>query len=165
MDLPTLARIRKSIIGHPSWVPRDDKWFALTASIDIDGVGVAGLSVRGQALRTVADAAVSLQLQYQPGKIAHHLIRIEWKPIKKHTNSNRGPVDLRLVQIDGSHIHKFDHNYLETEQRMFAGNQPVAAPIMEDVDSFEKFIAFCAIAFNVDGIEKLTVPPWAPRML
>jgi len=165
VDLPTLARTRKSVIGHPEWVARDDRWFALTASIDVDGVAIAGLTVRGSALRNVADSAVCFQLQYQPGKIAHHLIRVDWKPIKPHTNSNRAPPELRFLQIYGSHVHKFEHNYLEREQRMFAGNQPTATPILEDLDSFEKFVAFCGIEFNMADVDRLPAPPWAPRML
>lgn len=166
MDLPHLVRAQKEIAGSCKWIARDPKWLSLTVSLDIDGVTTAGLSLRGAALLNHDDSAVSLQLQYQPvrGK-AQHLIRAEWRPLKSHTNSNRGPNEWRFKTIMGSHVHKFADNYLENEKRMFAGSQKSAVPIPESVDSYEKFLEYGRIEFNITNIQRIPVPPWAPRIL
>lgn len=166
MDLPTLVRAEKRIPGNVQWVLRDPRWLALTASVDIDGVTVAGLSIRGKALLSYPEGAVTLQLQFQAARgKAQHLVRAEWKPIKPHTNSGRGPADWRFKSIPGSHIHRFDDNYLEHEHRMYAGAQQSAVPLPEIVDSYERFLEFCGKEFRVNNMDVLPAPPWQPRML
>ena len=161
IDLRELFEAAKTLTTNPRWVDTDSTWFNLGCPIDVDQVTVEGLELRGGAGQTLPDRAVRFQLQLHPARArCIPLCRIEWRPISPHTNPNSGPEHLRLLRIDGSHIHGFEINFLEADSRMRRRNLPIAEPLNPDPQSFDDLLDVVAKAFRISGMEKIEAPPW-----
>lgn len=135
--------------------------FTLAVPLDIDGVTVEGLELRGGCIQDSPDRAVGLHLQYHPAKRpCTPLARAEWRPLGAHTNPNYGPRSLRLLRIEGSHLHSFDLNWLEGDGRMRAGNLPLAQPLDPDAANLDAFLAFVGKEFRIMGLDQMEPPAW-----
>jgi hypothetical protein len=160
-DLKYLVEVRKSLVVLPKWQVRDSKFFTLVSALDVDGVTVEGLGIRAAALQTMPDRGVMFQLEHAPPHgPSVQLVRIEWNPLRPHTNPNVGPVNLRLQRIDGSHIHGFTDNWIEGENRMRSGNLPIAFLIEKNPESFQQLLKVIGEVLNIDGIVDIEQPPW-----
>lgn len=109
-DLVDFFSSDKEFAQTPVWIPRDDHYFMIaSSSLDIDGVTIEGLELRGNAKIALRDEAVSVQLQYTPpsGK-AEHICRVCWKPLHRHNNKGLGPPELRNQWVTVTHCHVFD---------------------------------------------------------
>ncbi|WP_256807137.1 hypothetical protein [Bradyrhizobium sp. Bra64] len=161
LDFPGMMAAEKTLSGRPKWEQSDSVWFCLTGSLEIDGVTIPGLELRGGACQNLPDRAVRFQVQYQPARgPCSHLSRAEWRPMGVHTNKAIGPPELQMLRISETHIHEFEHNWLPDEGRMRVGNLPVARPIRPDLQSFEEFLVFIGEAFRISGMQKVERPGW-----
>lgn len=124
-------------------------------------MAVEGLQIRGWYRPSRPDAEVMLQLELHPSAAkARQLERIEWRPLGKHKNKRPIP-GIAALQFTGSHIHEFELNYLESEQRMLANNLPNARPLSPDVSDFEKLLALAESRLNVKGLcAGIPEPDW-----
>ena len=164
-DYPTLFRATKTIPVKPHWDSTDSTWFRLTGSLDIDGVTIGGLELRGQALRSVPDRAVCFQLQHFPAKgTTMVLSRVEWHPVRPHTNPKAGPDHLQLQRFHCSHIHRFEDNWLPKQDRTRAGIK-VAEPLVPDPTTFQELLMLVGKEFNISGIDKIEAPSWPVETL
>lgn len=164
IHLKELAASKKSIPLFPDW---DEEGNSLSwiSPLDMDGVTVEGLQIRMTAHLLLPDEAVVAQPEFRPPAVrSQQLIRVEWKPLRPHNNKNRGPSEWRLKQFRCTHEHRFEDNWHEPDNRMLAGNLPIAVPI-QDVDSYKKFLDICCKSLNVENMSLVPLPPWRPRML
>lgn len=160
-DLRELFEAQKDLAVKPQWVATDSAWFNLDAALDVDGVTVEGLELRGGAGQALPDRAVRFQLQYHPARgPCVPLCRVEWRPLAPHTNPNKGPEHLRLLKVDGTHIHGFENNYLEGEGRMISGNLPLAEVLNPDPKSFQELLDVAGKLLRINGMEQIEPPPW-----
>ena len=165
IHLPAFVGSLKTIPSRKDWpsaVSHDLSWRSV---LDIDDVTVAGLQLRVEAHELLEDEAVRVQLEYHPprGK-CEPLARVEWRPLSYHNNKHRGPTELRLRPFRSTHVHPFEFNWLEAENRMLTGNLPIALPL-QDVDSYKDFLDICGGILNISNMLVIPVPPWRPRML
>jgi len=93
------------------------------------------------------------------GSKATVIDRIDWNPLTAHANRNKGPQDLRLLIVSGNHRHSYDDNLASTGD-LRAGNLPVARPIDERLETFDKLVAFVAVSYNIKGAERIMPPLW-----
>jgi hypothetical protein len=163
-DFPGYVRSKKTIVVPHDW-DDSDRSMVWTSALDISGITVEGLQIRLTAQRELPDEAVMAQLAYRPPKgKPQQLTRAEWRPLSGHNNKGRGPPKYRLLEFRQTHIHRFDDNWVPSESRMFSGNLPIAIPV-QDFDSYEKFLDFCAYEFNVLNMAIVPIPSWRPTML
>lgn len=160
-DLPRLAKCEKTIPIRPRWVEADSKRFTLVASLEVDGESIEGLGLRANALITIPDRAVCFQLELHPARgPCVPLARVEWRPLRPHTNPKKGPSELQLLRLTGSHVHEFDLNWLEKQGRMRTGNLPVARPVVEDPTNFDSLLVLVQKEFRINSLKAVQPPPW-----
>lgn len=167
--LDEIASGERSMASHVEWrdAPTDMRQSArhdARVSLSVDGVGKEGLFLRLWCPKTLNAWGFGVQLEYHPAnRRAVALARMDWKV--GHTNSNRGPAALRLMDIPSTHIHSFEHNYFETGDRMLSGNLPVATPIDPDPDTAPEFLAVAGKLLRIRGLAEVTRPPYQGALL
>ena len=160
VDLRALMETPKTVAIKPVWDAPDSIWFKCTVALDIDGVTVPGLELRGTAGQTLPDRSVSFHLQHHPPREeCVHLARVDWRPLGSHTNPESGPRKLRLLRVEGSHIHGFDNNWLADSERLRM-SIPVAELLDPDPASFEELVARVGKEFRIRGLDRLERPNW-----
>lgn len=163
-SLPDLITTTKQLATPARWGAHDDQFRAVCA-LDIDGVTMEGLWLRGQCIREIADRRVTFQLEWlAPGWRRGAVARLDWRPESPHGNKNIGPAHLRLMVIEGSHHHPFALNWPLGFQRMFGENLPIAKPLDVEPASFRDLTVLAGRLFNIQGMEAFPVPPWEPRL-
>lgn len=160
----------KSLIAPVSWSAPDskDQHIGFLAPLDIDGVTIAELALRGGAYDDLVDRAVTLQLEIGHSGLRGRipLIRLDWRPISPvHKNPNKGPIEHRRKVVFGTHRHPFEANWIENEQRMLMGNLPVAIEISPDIQSFSDFLDYAKILFRINNIDQIPGPEWSPKLI
>jgi hypothetical protein len=153
----------KEIASSVEWSsPADpeDGHVAFLVPLEIDGVTIAEFALRGGAYEQHADKAVMFQLEIGSLGVRTRtpLVRLDWRPLNPiHKNPDK-------VLISGSHVHRFEANWLESEQRMRTGNLPVAEKIAE-IHTFTELLDFAKILFRINNIEQIPVPEWSPKLI
>jgi hypothetical protein len=105
-SLQELVETQKHVIGSATWLERDGTRVETSILMGIDGRTIEGLTLRASAITTMPDNAVSINLLYQPGsRNCTNLMRVEWNPLRPHTNPMKGPRRLKGLTINASHIH------------------------------------------------------------
>lgn len=164
--LQNLVTAGKTLVTAPSWVERGPDGLEFLASMEIDGVVVEGLSLRGRARKSLPDREVVFQLEYRHAQIiGGPVCRIEWRPLSAHCNKALGPKELRHIVQEGSHHHRFDLNWQLSNDAVLRGDLPIAVPINDDPKSFRALLAIVGKEFRIKRIQLITVPPWQPTML
>jgi hypothetical protein len=137
------------------------------APLDINGVTIAELALRGIVWNSRPDKDVMLQLETGiPGtRTRVPLARLDWLPLSPVHRNLKGPRGLRGLIIVGTHEHPFEANWLEDTQRMRAGNLPIAQQISVPLQSFSDVLNYARNLFRISDIESIPVPPWAPKLL
>jgi hypothetical protein len=165
-DLPALVGAEKVLVVPPAWLERGPGVLEMTAPLEMDGVAIEGLSLRGTARKSLADRQVIFQLEYHAADvIGGPICRIEWRPLNKHNNRGIGPKELRNIIQDGSHHHRFDLNWDRSQTDVLRGQLPIAVPLNIDPTSFRALLEVVGKEFRIRRIQSVTVPPWEPSML
>jgi hypothetical protein len=172
--LPPLIAASKTLAATPKWAELGDQ-LSFTVPLDIDGVTQIGLRLRGRCARDYVDQNVTFQIEYQFRGIVRFapVTRIDWRPLKLHQNRNFGPPALRLLRIDGSHIHLFQENHdwmtgngLSLAENLKAHDLPIAAPLPAEPDRVSGLVTLVGQCFNIAGTNAIPAPPWAaPRLM
>jgi hypothetical protein len=170
MEIPELYAAEKAIVSANAWVERDNaqpsRLLTMIAHLEIDGVSIPGLRLRGTAIRSMPDRAVTFQLEYhRPRQHGAALARVEWLPIKGHNNKGMGPKELRFVQITGTHIHPFDLNWNDAQKQLRRGNLPIATPLDLTPNTFDRLLEFVGKEFRIKGLENVRQPEWQPDLV
>lgn len=160
-----LVAATKVLAGVPTWGERGAEGLEFSAPLEIDGVTVEGLTLRGRARKPLADREVAFQLEYHHAQIIGGAVgRIEWRPLNPHSNKGLGPKHLRHVIQAGTHHHRFDLNWQHSQEAVLRGNLPIAVPL-DDPGNFRALLAVVGKEFKISNIQWVTLPPWEPRML
>ena len=164
--LPSLVQGEKTITAVPAWVERGPDGLEFTSPLEIDGVVLEALTLRGRARKSLADREVIFQLEYHHAQIIGGAVcRIEWRPLSAHSNKGLGPRSLRHIIQVGSHHHRFDLNWQHSQDSVLRGDLPIAVPINDDPENFRALLAVVGKEFRIRRIQSITVPPWEPSML
>jgi hypothetical protein len=156
----------KTIPAQPGWVIGDSDRFALSTPLDIDGVTITGFLLRGAAMLWRADVDVVLQLESHPfSGSGGPICRMEWNPLRGHTNKGCGPKPLQFQEMKCSHHHPFDLNWEYSEKEVRRGNLPIAMPIDPEPKNFREFLAIVGKEFRIKNIQSIGVPEWQPVLL
>jgi hypothetical protein len=62
--------------------------------------------------------------------------------------------------VRDTHIHDFEMNYNEAEDRMRRGKLPCASDVPELLESFEQLRRFVGRRFKINNIEVVPLPNW-----
>lgn len=112
------------------------------------------------------DADVVFQLEHHPfSEFGGPICRMEWKPLRGHTNKGCGPKALQFREIRGSHHHPFDLNWAHSEKEVKRGKLPIAIPIEPEPTNFRDFLAIIGKAFKIKNIQLIAVPEWQAVLL
>lgn len=140
--------------------PRHEARLALST----EGIGLEGLFLRLWCPKTLNAFGFGLQLECQfEGRRAFAIARMDWKD--GHTNPPRGPVELRLMDIESTHFHSFYDNYVDAEDRMRSGNLPIASPISPDPGSVPEFLEVAEELLRISGLAAVEQPPYQGDLL
>ena len=97
-DLPALISADKVLVAAPAWAEIGPGVLVLTAPLEIEGVTIEGLTLRGTARKPMPDRQVVFQLEYRAAGISGGPIcRIEWRPLSGHNNRGIGPKEFRNI--------------------------------------------------------------------
>jgi hypothetical protein len=165
-DLPALVRAEKILAAPPAWAERGPDAIDFSASLEVEGITIEGLSLRGRTRKSVIDREVIFQLEYHRAQIIGGAIcRIEWRPINGHNNKGLGPKEFQHILQTGSHHHRFDLNWARSPDAVLRGELPIAVPIENEPTSFRALLALVGKEFRIKKIQSVAVPPWQPSML
>jgi hypothetical protein len=138
------------------------------APLEVDGVTIAGLALRGVCYEHRPDEAVTLQVEAAMAGLRTRvpLMRLDWRPpTGGHKNPRRGP-DLHIGRyIIGSHIHPFELNWLASAEVMRTGNLPFATAVKPDPDTFPEVLDLAGSMFRISNIKLIEAPSWSRRLL
>jgi hypothetical protein len=171
LDLAALVDAPKRLPVSLKWRDRGHQdWLDLVAPLDIDGVTVEGLRLRGTTRETLRDENVMFQLEYTPPARSRvrggALWRIEWRPLTRHENKGCGPVELRYKLQTGSHHHPFHLNWTERAKDVRRGQLPIAIPFPNGIaDTYAGLIAFVGEQFKIENASIIPLPPWLGRFI
>lgn len=166
MGLPEIFRAEKALSSQPDWLEAENKKLHFLVPLEIGGVTVEGLSLRGRTLKDRPDEEVMFQMEaWQPKRRDHAIARLDWRPLHVHNNQGRGPTQLRFSRIAGTHHHSFDLNWFEPEGRLLSSNLPVAEPVEPDLAGFSGLLEFVRKCFRISNIGLVPVPPWEADLL
>jgi hypothetical protein len=165
VDLRELVESEKSIAVFTSWERRAG-YYRFFAPLDIEGVTIEGLELRGSTLVRFPDQSVTFQLQYQrTGARMMPLCRIEWRPIKPHDNKGVGPPEYRFLKLTGSHIHPFDLNLKMGTTPRTKDNLPVAIPLEPDPTDFHHLLEIAGQKLRITNLGSVPVPEWEAELI
>lgn len=162
--LPELYRMPKRVSGGSAvrWVEDQNGVLRLLALLEDElGIIVEGLALRGRAFKYRPDQDVMLQMEFPHDRqrTDNAIERIEWNSSQTHNNKGRGPQALRYMVQRGTHLHAFDLNWIEGEQRMRKRNLPIATPISESIQGFAELLEFAGKRFMIRDLTDLPRPP------
>jgi hypothetical protein len=160
-----LVKAEKKLSGAPAWIGRGVDGLEISTPLEVDGVTVEALTLRGTARKPLADRHVMFQLEYHHSQIiGGPVARVEWRPLQPHNNKGLGPKHLRHALQSGSHHHRFDLNWRRSEEGVLRGEIPIAVPL-DDPGNFRALLALVGEEFTINNMQIITLPPWEPSML
>jgi hypothetical protein len=137
-----LVAAEKSLIDVPAWVNRGADGLEFSVPLEIDGVTVEALTLRGRARKSLADRELAFQLEYHHASIiGGPVARIEWRPLNPHSNKGLGPKQFRHIIQTGSHHHCFDLNWQRSQEAVLQDSLPIAVPIEDPGNQALTFVA------------------------
>jgi hypothetical protein len=151
---------RKELTVVTGWTP-SGRGVSLVSSFDIDGVTQEGARFRATALPAFPDRNVVLQLEFHPptGR-GGTFVRIEWRPLRAHSNRGLGPPKYRFRLIGGSQLHSFELNKALGFSMMVRDNLPIAIPLEPEPPDFVTFLNVAGKLFHIIDLDRIPFPPW-----
>ncbi len=161
VDIREIIEGEKTLAAEIVWAPISAFDDGFEVPLNLGGVTLEGLRLRGKASRLVSDEDYMLQLEYCPvGRRVGGLDRIDWRPHHDHPNKGKGPDQYRFKVIQGCHHHQFLLNWYEPENRMLSGNLPIAVPMEPKLMSQSELFAFAENWFKISKLSRCPVPKW-----
>jgi hypothetical protein len=164
--LHELYEAEKTLSVIPGWQEVESGRLTLVAPLDIDGVTIEGMQLRGRARKNLVDENVSFQLEcHSVGVRGGQIARIDWRPMHPHVNPARGAhKDLLRTRVRGSQIHSFERHYMRDLNRIRQRNLPWAEPLGLEPSNFSELLAVVGARFRIAGLEKVAAPPWEAEL-
>lgn len=165
--LTNFMAAEKTLTAAIAWV-LDGADLRFAATLDIEGVTAEGITLFGRATGTLPDRKVTIGLRWQDeaGR-GGNFDRLEWKPIKAHTNRPNAPAHLRLRVIEGSHRHPLALNGALAIglMRAIRENLPVAEPLDVEPPDWPALLAVGSLCWRIKGLVHVPPPPWQYGLL
>lgn len=154
----------KELATAPTWSepePETDYvWFDVP--IIVNGFVESGIVFHGGCYRAHVDRHVTFELRSINGRRKTPLQRIDWRSVSGgHRNKVRDGSPVSGKRLGDTHIHAFELNYSQAEDRMRGTNLHMADNIAEEIQSFESLRDFAGRAFFITNIHVVSTPPWA----
>lgn len=165
MTLEQIFDSPKRIDDAVRWKECGTDWWGFLIPLSIEEVTIEGLILRGKSAMNYLDRGFLLQIEYRRSASSIALARSDWRALHNHNNKRIGPEDLRFVEQKGSHLHRFDQNYLPDEDRMRGSNLPIATPISPDHETCQEYIDGMGKYFRISNMEQVVPPPAQPVLL
>src|ERR1700678_1507054 len=158
LDYPSILAARKRVLIVSGWREDENGRQRMSLPLEIDGVAVAGLSLRLGAIRWMPDKKVTAQIDCKQGARTEPLTRCEWRPIRPHRNNGLGPEQFKFKEIAGTHVHRFEDNWVAAQGEFLGENLPVAVPIDPDPKNFGQLLALLAGEFRIENASEIPIP-------
>jgi hypothetical protein len=158
-----LVEVEKTIGVPVSWTGPDAEtgYIRFSVPLEVEGVTEAGLTLNGGAYLNYPDRHVTFELAIATARGRVRLVRVDWRSLKGgHSNSPRCPGEWSGRRVPESHLHCFDLNWVEAEQRMRRGKLPYAKPLDSEPQSFEELKDSVGIQFRIKNIAVVPRPEW-----
>lgn len=166
---PAFYDVSKTPSLAQGWEENENGVLTLVVPLEIGGVTVSGLVLRGKTLAARPDQDVMFQIEClhgdRGGRRDRALARIDWRPLHSHNNRGRGPEEWRFFEQIGTHHHAFGLNWLDDEQRMRSANLPIAVPLNPEPSTYDELVAFVEETFRINNLGTLPPPQWTANLL
>jgi hypothetical protein len=142
-------------------VETDYIWF--DAPIEIGGVSETGLVLHGGCYAHRPDVNVSFELRISrsPGKHSVPIERFDWRDLKGgHTNPRKPRSQWSGRRVGDTHLHEFELNWSETEQRLRAGGLVFARDVDQIPQTFEEVRDLVGKRLRINNIDVVSRPDW-----
>jgi hypothetical protein len=162
---------------HLSYIPhawssfpdKNSNKLELIVSLEIENVVQEALILRGTAIEQYPEKNVTFQLEYDPPvekRTPFH--RLDWRPLRPHSNHGQGPSHLKFVLQEDTHLHDFFENRAIADSAFDPfdprNNLPVAFPIQPEPPTFNDMLAVLCDHFNIINGNRIPKPAWQPRL-
>lgn len=164
--LSELFEAQKTLAVTPGWQEVASGRLTLVAPLEIDGVTIEGMQLRGRARKNLVDQNVSFQLECHTVSVrGGQMARIDWRPLRPHINPPKGAhADLIRVRVAGSQIHSFERHYMPERNNIRQRNLPWAEPLGTEPSNFQELLAVVGDRFRITGLEVIAAPPWEAEL-
>jgi hypothetical protein len=165
----TLANSRKCWGGTLIWrqAPRhrSNTSLQLVAPLLVGGVAQSGFQARFNARADLPEGDVDAQLELWCPEIEGflHFERLEWRPIRPHTNPQNAPAGLRGRCLADRH-YPFSLNRRLGIQALLQTVTLIGRPLPNDLGTYQKFTEFLGTVWMIDT-SSLPTPPWQGTLL
>jgi hypothetical protein len=159
----------KILINIGEWVPKQ-KGNSPPVVYDFE-TRVRGLSSVPRGIwfrivvRNVFTTTASFQLDCDQPDVKSHipLYRLDWKPLRTHSNGDKGPLELRGLHFERGETHEhfcYDHA-VDSENRIKADGVGPARKMSSDFDDFPSALEFVCGTLSIQNPE--AIPELTPQ--
>jgi hypothetical protein len=164
-----LSRAPKSIFRRPQWKSvryRSPAAIELVTPLAIEGAVVSGLQARLTARSDMPDRDLYAQLENWCPQIEKylHFDRVEWRPVRPHTNPPTSPARVRGLTLWDRRL-PFSLNRRLGIPRLLQIVTLIAEPISPELTTFTAFCEYLGRIWSVENASSLPEPPWQERLL
>ncbi|WP_165831093.1 hypothetical protein [Sphingomonas pokkalii] len=164
-----LYKSSKRIALFPGWSAAEGEtgYSRFACPLEINGVIEADFMLHGGAYKYHPDRHVTFELRIgKPGiKRKVPIARIDWRSLTGGHSNKRGPnVPWAGKRVGDSHVHGFEINWVEAEDRMRT-DLSQAEPMPPEVQSFEALRTFAGNLFRISNIDIVEQPDWEYTLL
>lgn len=160
-----LLAVEKSFVEWPSWTEhgsaRGGRW-QFVSTFEKGGVFIAGLRVRGSALRDVSNREVTVQVEAMVGSRWLHVFRADYQPLGDHKNPpDRRDLPRRILP-GCSHVHSFADNVRNGKLDGLdpRSNLPSARIMDPEPSSVRAFFGMVGAMLSVPDFASIDPPAW-----
>lgn len=168
IEIPALVSGWKNIVSFPGWSPpeKGDGYMRFSVPLEIGGIVQEGFTLQGGCYRDHPDRHVTFQLCLLTKRRTVPLERLDWRSLQGgHTNPRGRSSEWAGRRVSKTHLHAFELNWVAQEQRMRAGNLPLAMEISEELQTFEQLLQFTGKRFRIKNMEIVATPEWEYKLV
>jgi hypothetical protein len=175
LEREILDRVAAVIVANKSWAAppawrlapnhRSNHCLEIVAPLLLQGVVRSGFQARLNARADLPEREVYGQLELWCPEIERflHFERVEWRPMKPHTNPMHSPAGLRGIKLTNRH-HSFQLNRRAGLPGLLQTTQLTGVDLPGSIQTFNDFAAFVGEAWRID-MTQMPVPPWQGGLL
>jgi hypothetical protein len=166
MLLKSLFLAEKSVPVGVQWTVPDpsDGYMRFSVPLEVGGITEAGLVLTGGSYAHHPDEHITFEMAvFDHGGIRRiRLCRLDWRSLLDgHSNQrNKCRGQWAGKRVPSTHLHSFEANWVEAEQRMRKGKLPCAEPIPQSLQTFDDLRSFVGIYFRIKNIDIVPPPNW-----
>ncbi|MDP3410928.1 hypothetical protein [Bosea sp. (in: a-proteobacteria)] len=132
--------------------------------LEIDGITESGLILTGGTYAHHPDEHVTFEMAVNDyaGTRRIRLCRLDWRSLQDGHSNLRKKCSGQWAgkRVPATHLHTFEANWIEGEQRMKKGKLPCAEPISQPLQTFDELRSFVGSYFRINNISVVPTPNW-----